>query len=118
MRLHFGLLQTILQPSGENRGCHTWEGIVAVGFPKPARTARPPKISTPALTVLPVGLSSREREVLVEVAAGLSNKQVARGLGISESTVRNHLSHIFNKLGATNRTGAVMKALRVGLLGI
>jgi len=113
------LLKRFLQPSGENRGCHTWEGRVAVGFPKLAPAARAPRTITPApAAALPVGLSSREREVLEQVAIGRSNKQVARGLGISESTVRNHLSRIFNKLGAANRTEAVMKALRVGLLVI
>ncbi|HYV31887.1 MAG TPA: response regulator transcription factor [Candidatus Binatia bacterium] len=106
-----------MQPSGENRGCHTWEGRVAVGFPKLAPAARAPKTTTPApAAALPVGLSSREREVLVQVAIGLSNKQVARVLGISENTVRHHLSHVFDKLRAANRTEAVMAALRVGLL--
>lgn len=61
-------------------------------------------------------LSHRELNVLKEVAAGLSNKQIARQLGISEKTVRNHLSRVFNKLGATNRTDAVMHAMRAGLV--
>lgn len=60
-------------------------------------------------------LSSRETFVLREVAVGLSNKQIARRLGISEKTVRNHLSRVFNKLRATNRTEAVMNAIRVGI---
>jgi len=46
----------------------------------------------------------------------MPNKQIARELGISESTVRNHLSLIFKKLSATNRVEAVMSALRVGLV--
>ncbi|SRR6266566_411847 len=61
-------------------------------------------------------LSTRELDVLKQVAAGLSNKQIARVLDISESTVRNHLSRVFNKLQAANRTEAVMKALRSGLV--
>jgi len=61
-------------------------------------------------------LSHRELHVLKQVAAGLSNKQIARQLGISEKTVRNHLSRVFNKLGATNRTDAVMHAMRAGLV--
>lgn len=48
-------------------------------------------------------LSPREFEVASLVALGLSNKQVARSLGITESTVRIHLNSIFRKLGATNR---------------
>ncbi len=60
-------------------------------------------------------LSSRELQVLKQVAAGMSNKQIARRLGISEKTVRNHLSRVFSKLQATNRTEAVMNAMRFGL---
>lgn len=60
------------------------------------------------------GLSDRERHVLKQVARGLSNKQIARHLTISEKTVRNHLSRIFVKLRATNRTEAVMNAMRGG----
>ena len=61
-------------------------------------------------------LSLRELHVLNQVADGLSNKQIARRLGISEKTVRNHLSRVFNKLGATNRTEAVVHAMRAGLV--
>ena len=61
-------------------------------------------------------LSTRELEVLRHLATGMPNKQIARELGISESTVRNHLSLIFKKLSATNRVEAVMSALRVGLV--
>lgn len=60
-------------------------------------------------------LSAREMHVLKHVAAGLSNKQIARTLGISENTVRNHLTRVFNKLRATNRTEAVMNAMRAGI---
>jgi DNA-binding NarL/FixJ family response regulator len=60
-------------------------------------------------------LSNRELHVLKEVAEGLSNKQIARQLGISEKTVRNHLSRVFHKLEASNRTQAVMRAIRLGL---
>jgi DNA-binding NarL/FixJ family response regulator len=60
-------------------------------------------------------LSSREAFVLRQVAVGLSNKQIAHRLGISEKTVRNHLSRVFGKLRATNRTEAVMNAIRIGI---
>jgi two-component system, NarL family, response regulator LiaR len=65
-----------------------------------------------------IALSSREINVLNLVARGLSNKQIANKLGISDKTVRNHLSRIFRKLEAGNRTQAVMNAMRVGLLTI
>jgi DNA-binding NarL/FixJ family response regulator len=61
-------------------------------------------------------LSTREREVLKDVAGGMSNKQIARRLGLSENTIRNHLSRAFGKLKACNRTEAVMRAVRVGML--
>jgi DNA-binding CsgD family transcriptional regulator len=61
-------------------------------------------------------LSNREMEVLGHAAAGLSNKEIARQLRISRTTVRNHLSHIFSKLRANNRTAAVASAIRSGLL--
>lgn len=61
-------------------------------------------------------LSVREIDVLKHVAAGLPNKEIARRLRISEKTVRNHLSRVFAKLRAGNRTEAVMNAMRSGLL--
>lgn len=60
-------------------------------------------------------LTNREIDVLAHVASGLSNKQIAGRLSLSEKTVRNHLSNIFGKLEACNRTQAVMTAMRSGL---
>jgi DNA-binding NarL/FixJ family response regulator len=62
------------------------------------------------------GLSERECRVLREVARGLSNKLIAKRLGISDKTVKNHLSRIFAELGVANRTEAVMNAMRMGML--
>jgi DNA-binding NarL/FixJ family response regulator len=68
-------------------------------------------------TPAPVGdLSDREREVLVLVASGLANKQIARRLGISEKTVKGHLTRIFQSIGVTDRTQAALWAERNGLL--
>jgi DNA-binding NarL/FixJ family response regulator len=61
-------------------------------------------------------LTARELEVLGRVADGLSNKAIAARLGISDETVKFHLSAIFGKLGASNRTDAVRHALRKGLI--
>ncbi len=61
-------------------------------------------------------VSKRELSVLIHVAAGKSNKQIGNLLGISAQTVRNHMSRIFAKLGVSNRTEAVMRAVRLGLL--
>ena len=61
-------------------------------------------------------LSGREREVLVLVAEGSANKQIARRLGISEKTVKGHLTNIFQTLGVRDRTQAALWAERHGLL--
>ena len=61
-------------------------------------------------------LTARELDVLAHLADGLSNKAIAARLGISDETVKFHLSAIFGKLGASNRTDAVRLALRRGLV--
>jgi DNA-binding NarL/FixJ family response regulator len=61
-------------------------------------------------------LSLRRREILALAADGLLDKQIGERLGISESTVRNHWHNLFQKLGAGNRTEAVTRALRQGLI--
>jgi DNA-binding NarL/FixJ family response regulator len=61
-------------------------------------------------------LSTREVEVLLEVADGLSNKEIARSLYISEATVKTHLLHIFAKLGVEDRTAAATTALERGII--
>jgi DNA-binding NarL/FixJ family response regulator len=62
------------------------------------------------------GLTAREVEILRLVAGGQANKQVAYQLRISEKTVRNHISHIYEKLGIYDRTQAVLYAVRKGLI--
>jgi len=61
-------------------------------------------------------LSEREREVLRLVAGGQANKQIARTLGITERTVKFHVTSILTKLGAENRAQAVALATQRGLL--
>lgn len=61
-------------------------------------------------------LSPREREVLRLAGAGMTNKEVARRLGLSVRTVQVHFAHIFEKLGVASRTEAVVLALRRGWL--
>jgi HD-GYP domain-containing protein (c-di-GMP phosphodiesterase class II) len=65
----------------------------------------------------PGGLTRREAEVLVHVAQGLSNREIASALWISEKTVRNHVEHIYAKIGVSNRIGASLYATRHGLTG-
>jgi DNA-binding NarL/FixJ family response regulator len=61
-------------------------------------------------------LTSRELDVLSGLSDGLSNKAIAARLGISDETVKFHLSAIFGKLQASNRTDAVRQAVRRGLI--
>ena len=61
-------------------------------------------------------LTPREQDVLTCLGEGLSNKAVARRLGISAHTVKFHLEAVFIKLGATSRAEAVAKGLRGGLI--
>jgi len=61
-------------------------------------------------------LSTREIEVLELVAHGTSNKEIAKKLWVSETTVKSHMLHIFDKLGVTDRTAAVTEALRRGII--
>jgi DNA-binding NarL/FixJ family response regulator len=60
-------------------------------------------------------LTSREREVLVLVARGYSNREIADDLSISERTARTHVSNVLVKLGLTSRTQAALWAIREGL---
>ena len=60
-------------------------------------------------------LTDREREVLVLVAEGLSNQQIADSLVISERTARTHVSNILGKLGVASRTQAALLAIREGI---
>jgi DNA-binding CsgD family transcriptional regulator/predicted negative regulator of RcsB-dependent stress response len=64
----------------------------------------------------PDRLTRREREVLRLMAEGCTNRQIAERLIITEHTVLNHVTHILDKLAATNRAGAVAQALRSGLI--
>jgi DNA-binding NarL/FixJ family response regulator len=64
---------------------------------------------------LAFGLTPREREVLTLVSAGCANKEIARQCAVSEETIKHHLTRIFDKVGASNRTELAMLAARNGL---
>ena len=63
-----------------------------------------------------VGLTAREREVLALVVEGFANKQIARRMGISEKTVKGHLTNLFQRIGVADRTQAALWAERTGAL--
>lgn len=58
---------------------------------------------------LPSALTIQERRVLMRVAAGHSNAEIAESLGVAPSTVRKHLEHAYRKLGVTNRVAAIAR---------
>lgn len=64
------------------------------------------------------GLSPREQDVLLMLSKGLTNKEIGHVLYISQFTVRNHVKHILEKLGATDRTEAVSIAMQHGVISI
>jgi DNA-binding NarL/FixJ family response regulator len=68
------------------------------------------------LTAAPEDLTPREIEVLRMLAEGLGNREMASRLGISDHTVKFHVSSILDKLGAASRTEAVTLGIRMGLI--
>jgi DNA-binding NarL/FixJ family response regulator len=64
-----------------------------------------------------VQLTAREREVLALVVEGYANKQIARRMGISEKTVKGHLTNLFQRIGVADRTQAALWAERTRALG-
>jgi len=64
-----------------------------------------------------VHLTARERDVLAAIARGRANREIARDLGLSEKTVKTHVSAILTKLGVQDRTQAALYAVRTGILG-
>ena len=82
------------------------------------RPAESPLGFSAGWSVLPLAgeaRGARDTEVLVLVRAGLANKQIARRLGISERTVKAHLTSVFARIGVADRTQAAVWAERRGL---
>ncbi|XKH56163.1 response regulator transcription factor [Citricoccus nitrophenolicus] len=80
------------------------------------RAIRTGTVPTPEAAVPAQDLTEREQEVLRLMAEGYPNRQIAQALFLAEGTVKNHVSTILLKLGARDRTNAVLRALRDGLL--
>lgn len=83
-------------------GLRLWLGFAA------RNTNRPPAGNLAAVASL--GITPREVEVLGLLAAGHSNKEIARAMGVSPNTVKTHLARLFVKLQATTRTAAIARA--------
>ena len=88
---------------------------VVLGVRVFARPAPPPFDGNPKGQEA-LGISERELEVLKELAAGHSNKEIAIKLAVSPNTVKTHVARLYEKLGARRRTDAVKKARELGLM--
>lgn len=99
-------------------------GIVAllflgVGIAVGARTLRapqPPPFDGNPRVLAALRISPRELDVLKELAAGHSNKEIGRRLGIAPDTVKTHVARLYEKLEARRRTDAVLRARELGIL--
>ncbi len=91
-------------------------GASARPVPPAALAARPPILARSGVT-LPDTISAREKEVLLLVERGLSNKEIARVLQLEPATVKWHLKNIFSKLGVGNRVQAINSARSAALIG-
>ncbi len=84
--------------------------MMAVSSSAPAREVKP--ISLPEELQV---LTEREREVLEQIARGLTNREIAETMVISEKTVKTHVSNLLDKLGLEDRTRAAIWALKHGM---
>jgi LuxR family maltose regulon positive regulatory protein len=103
----------LLYQAAERRIAPEYAGRLLAAFPavEPAPTA----LSRPSPEMIEP-LSEREREVLLLIAEGLSNREIAQRLFLSLSTVKVHTYNIYGKLGVHSRTQAVAKARALGIL--
>lgn len=88
---------------------------LAHGIPSTRATAQAPKQAAAMLSVAPV-LTARQLDILLMLDQGLTNKSIALQLGLAEKTVKNHVTGMFDALGAVNRLQAIRQARNAGLL--
>jgi DNA-binding CsgD family transcriptional regulator len=91
-------------------GLGIWLGVRVFAAPAPAPFDGNPKAQAS------LGLTERELQVLHELAAGHSNKEIAAQLHVSLKTVKTHVARVFEKLGARRRTDAIRRARELGIV--
>lgn len=96
------------------RTAHRGEAVLHPGAA--ARLVR--EVAGPVRPAAPGALTPREIEVLRAIAGGMSNREIARALVLSEKTVKTHVSSILSKLGVADRTQAALHAVRSGLVDL
>jgi two-component system, NarL family, response regulator LiaR len=89
---------------------------VLVRDPAPAPVTEPTPFAPDAARLERLGITRREHEVLQLIAVGLSNREIAERLSVSENTVKTHASRLLDKLNARRRTEAVQLAKEAGLI--
>jgi DNA-binding NarL/FixJ family response regulator len=89
---------------------------VLAEFSRMASAGQTPAAAPATDQVLPVPLTEREQDVLQALAHGMSNREIAEQLVITEGTVKNHVSSLIDKLGVRDRTQAVLKGQELGLI--
>jgi DNA-binding NarL/FixJ family response regulator len=114
-RLRAELAGTGLEVVGETT---TVAAAQTAGWTAEAFLVARPEIDDEDTGTIDEPLTPRELEVLSLLAEGLPNKSIAGRLGISDQTVKFHVAAVIAKLGATNRTDAVRRAVRRGLVVI
>ena len=70
----------------------------------------------PSTSTRTINLSKRERQVLRELTAGKSNREIAKALEVAESTIKSHVVRILRKMGVRDRTQAAVRAMREGMI--
>lgn len=95
-------------------------GFLALGIWVGARAFRsnaaPARFSPNAAAQASLGITDREAQVLGLLAGGRSNKEIAQALAVSPNTVKTHVARLFEKLEASRRTEAILKARELGLI--
>ena len=110
------MADTIRNVAAGNTVLSPTSSAIIGGWSAPAAPAAAPSPDVPEALPPGITLSPRESEVLVLMVEALSNKQIATRLGLSETTVKTHVSALIGKLGVQDRVGAVVYALRNGLV--
>ena len=111
----------ISDPALADRLASLLGGVTGIRLATPGETAVVALVSREAQTALEpadIELTPRERDVLVLMAEGASNKAIARQLGISVHTAKFHVGSLLEKLDATGRTDAVAHAARRGVINL
>lgn len=110
--------QVLFQPDIANKVLSAFAPSAPVRSSTPSPKAPSSSFSPPSSIVSTAyveQLTEREREILMLVARGASNRQIAENLYLTEGTVKNHMSSILGKLGVRDRTQAALKAKELGL---